>query len=538
MIKINYFNKAVIILISLACFWPCLAQTNQPDLIINEIAWMGTENSANDEWIELKNNTSQTIDLKEWTLKAEDGAPEIHLQGTIAAQGYFLLERTDETTLPEISANQIYSGALNNSGEKLFLFNPENKLIDSINCSEGWTAGDNQTKQTMERTESNWQTSQNPGGTPKTNNSPGIQETDEPETEPQLETSNDQNQSTTTPPIQEPDFTTSAESASLNQPPIAQAGPDITALTNQEIPFDGTKSTDPNKDQLNFFWNFGDGATDTQASTTHAYQHPGEYLAVLEVDDGQSTNSDSIKINIYSDNLIISEFIPNPKGKDSENEWIEIYNKGNQVADLSNWQLDDIAQGSKPFTFSRHTLITPKQFIVFQRTITKLALNNDEDQVRLIYPNGEIASEISYFADKKEGQSVAFDGTNYFWTTIPTPGTTNIISDQTTEKTAANPSNNPKLRPQKSLTPFPAAEINFNQSETLQAQEAKSENNSLKIDPQHKFVISAKENGQAAIVHQTFPANKIPELILILSIIISGSLLIGWWIIIKQRKAA
>ena len=48
------------------------------------------------EWIELYNNTGSAVDLTGWTLKATDGTPDIALQGTIPAHGYFLLERQDE----------------------------------------------------------------------------------------------------------------------------------------------------------------------------------------------------------------------------------------------------------------------------------------------------------------------------------------------------------------------------------------------------------------------------------------------------------
>lgn len=149
------------------------------DVIINEIAWMGTNISANDEWIELYNNTDNNINLEGWFLKSEDGTPEIKLTGIISANGFFLLERTDDETVANITADQIYKGALGNMGEKLKLYDNSGNLIDMINCSTGWFGGDNKTKQTMERKNSqisgtissNWQTSQKPGGTPRTKNS-------------------------------------------------------------------------------------------------------------------------------------------------------------------------------------------------------------------------------------------------------------------------------------------------------------------------------------------------------------------------------
>ena len=43
----------------------------------------------------------------------------ISLEGTISAHGFFLLERTDDATVANIDADQIYAGGLNNNGENL-----------------------------------------------------------------------------------------------------------------------------------------------------------------------------------------------------------------------------------------------------------------------------------------------------------------------------------------------------------------------------------------------------------------------------------
>jgi hypothetical protein len=160
-----------------------IIEINTLPVVINEIAWMGTSISFNNEWIEIFNNTNQTINLTDWILKATDGIPEIRLEGEILAKGLYLLERTDDNTIPEIRADQIYTGALGNSGEDLKIFDNSGKLIDSVACGEDWFAGDNKTKQTMERknpllsgnNSENWATSQNPGGTPKNQNSQYLQ---------------------------------------------------------------------------------------------------------------------------------------------------------------------------------------------------------------------------------------------------------------------------------------------------------------------------------------------------------------------------
>ncbi|ARI77925.1 phospholipase D-like domain-containing protein [Halobacillus mangrovi] len=134
------------------------------DVVVSEVAWMGTNVSYNDEWIELYNNTFSSISLDGWTINAVDGSPAIELSGTIPAGGYFLLERTDDSTVSDITADLIYSGSLSNSGETLELRDDGQAVIDTV---DNWYAGDNDTKASMERTDttvsgtdaSNWFTS-------------------------------------------------------------------------------------------------------------------------------------------------------------------------------------------------------------------------------------------------------------------------------------------------------------------------------------------------------------------------------------------
>lgn len=176
----SLINQLPALVVLIFLFFPFFIQANNPlDVVINEIAWMGTVLSYNDEWIELYNNTEQSLNLESWVLKAGDGSPKINLTGSIPANGFYLLERTDDNTVPNIPADQIYTGILENKGEYLELYDNLGNLIDSINGSSGWFGGDKSTKQTMERKDprlpgnhsDNWGTSQKPGGTPKAKNS-------------------------------------------------------------------------------------------------------------------------------------------------------------------------------------------------------------------------------------------------------------------------------------------------------------------------------------------------------------------------------
>ncbi|KKQ27910.1 MAG: Mucin-2 [Candidatus Magasanikbacteria bacterium GW2011_GWC2_37_14] len=115
-------------------------------IIINEIAWMGTgptPDQKNDEWLELYNNTEAEIDLSTWQILINSQPLTWNKINTkISAGGYYLLERTDDSSVVNIPADGFFtiSGGLNNSGANLKLVN-NGQTIDEINCVSGWYAG-------------------------------------------------------------------------------------------------------------------------------------------------------------------------------------------------------------------------------------------------------------------------------------------------------------------------------------------------------------------------------------------------------------
>jgi cysteine-rich repeat protein len=146
-------------------------------VVISEVAWMGTNVSAYDEWIELYNLGSTSQSLDGWSLVAADGSPSIALSGVIPAGGYFLLERSDDSTVPEVVADVIYTGALSNTFERLLLLDPSGAVVDETPTGDSWAAGDSSSRATMYRVDpyaSSWATSTKPYsggyGTPKAAN--------------------------------------------------------------------------------------------------------------------------------------------------------------------------------------------------------------------------------------------------------------------------------------------------------------------------------------------------------------------------------
>ncbi|MCX7616137.1 MAG: lamin tail domain-containing protein [Patescibacteria group bacterium] len=165
-----------------SCSFSTTQSPQRQSLIFNEIAWMGTTQSASDEWIEIKNISSQPINLSGWQIVDKNEEIKINLKEaatkTLLPGKFLLLERTDDNSVPAVSADLIYTGSLANSGEDLRLFDPNCNLADEVLASPSWPAGDNSSKRTMERNQSNlaWHTSSVVGGTPRQENSSPYQQ--------------------------------------------------------------------------------------------------------------------------------------------------------------------------------------------------------------------------------------------------------------------------------------------------------------------------------------------------------------------------
>jgi len=238
--------------------------------------------------------------------------------------------------------------------------------------------------------------------------------------------------STTTPPAtQQQTATPSAQttiqytsSVRQNRVPIALAGDDVVVNVGTMVEFNGQGSTDADGNSLSYAWNFGDGRTEAGMAVSHQYSFPGTYYAVLTVSDGSYTGSDQLAVNVYASGIIISEFLSNPEGADEKNEWIEIHNGGERVADIGLWMLMD--RSGKKFTLPAHTYIKGGGYLVLSSDATGITLNNSNEELSLLYPNGEISDKVSFAETAKEGYSAALFGDKFLWTNALTPGYANL----------------------------------------------------------------------------------------------------------------
>ncbi len=141
------------------------------NVIFNEIAWMGSVDAPNGEWMELKNLSAAETDLAGWRILDPSGniAVTFDNDARIAPNGLLLLAHASATFAGGAAPGKTYAGTMRNTGDDLALIDASCHVSDFVQASAaGWPAGNNTTKQTMERSRdaSGWQTSADAGGTP------------------------------------------------------------------------------------------------------------------------------------------------------------------------------------------------------------------------------------------------------------------------------------------------------------------------------------------------------------------------------------
>jgi hypothetical protein len=132
--------------------------------------------------------------------------------------------------------------------------------------------------------------------------------------------------------------------------------------------------------------------------------------------------------------MIISEFLPNPIGKDAEGEWIELFNDSENAVNLNGWQIKDAS--GKTFFFKNK--IDPGEYLVFDYKTTKISLNNNTETLFLYDPKGNLIDKAEFVGAAPEGKSLIRQNSQFIFTDEPTPGAANKLSRQGEAKMTPN----------------------------------------------------------------------------------------------------
>ncbi|HSX43845.1 MAG TPA: lamin tail domain-containing protein [Candidatus Saccharimonadales bacterium] len=160
----------------------------------------------------------------------------------------------------------------------------------------------------------------------------------------------------------------------------------------------------------------------TVAASSNSSQ-PTEFAASAQV-LGQQTET---SVNGAQANLQIIELLPNPASPetDEEDEFVELYNAGDQAVDLSGYKIEAGSTYAYSYVIPSGS-IEPHEYRVFSSGNSPLTLANSAGQAHLVDPNGQIISTTDPYKDAPEGQAWALIDGAWVWTATPTPATTNI----------------------------------------------------------------------------------------------------------------
>lgn len=244
--------------------------------------------------------------------------------------------------------------------------------------------------------------------------------------------------------------------ALANRAPILSMNVPVNGATNTKLAFSAEDSTDPDGDNLTYQWSFGDGNSATGEIVSHAYTKAGRYRVKLTIDDsrgGKDTGERTVTLEsapaepqvlgisttayaVGTSEIMLNEIFPAPpKG---EEEWIELYNQGNETAYMAGWLLKDAS--GRVFTLTADTTILPHGFFILKKSQTRLALNNTGDTVILLNPIGEIIDETSYPAAKIGASWARDENDEWDWTSAPTPLADNILNTPEESSSASSAS--------------------------------------------------------------------------------------------------
>ena len=353
-----------------------MPQTVDANVYINEVAWMGTAVSANDEWIELYNDGAESIDLSGWKLIAQDDDPDISLSGSIAAGSYFLLERTDDLSVPDLSADLIYSGSLGNTGEVLVLRDSLGSQVDKVESGANWSiGGNNAAKYTPQRQEdASWITGV---ATPKARNT---------------------TESTATSSLPDPgsggttNKKTGESGGGYKQKVYAYAGEERYVTVGADTMFEGYAVDQSNKriTTARYTWTFGDGEKRTGKEVYYAYKEPGTYVAVLNISAHTQKAQAKFVVHAVPANVSISDV------KHGDGGYVEIENFSDTEQSLAGWKLKGVNSKKKTrmFTFPDSTILLPTTAVRFSAYTTRLPLSS-KSPIALLYPDEKVASEYN-----------------------------------------------------------------------------------------------------------------------------------------------
>lgn len=378
------------------------------EIIITEVAWMGTSSSQYEEWVELYNDGSEDVLLSGWKLFKTGGTTLFSPTGTIPTGSYYLICRSTSTLTDPLGGTcnekgTFGGGGMNNTNDQLILKDGSGTAKETIDASGGWPAGDSSTKQTMQKSGPTWITAVATPGAATVTDDPNPPPDDDPTPDPDPTPNPD--------PTPKPTVDPKEKIEKIQPDPIYKAHmiiPDF-GTAGIAIPMKATVLADNKLNTLRgrFEWTMGDGGSYKFVKNipiNHTFYYPGTYTVTMQYySDRFKTEPDTIHrktITIVPDDLEILGY--------SINDGLQIKNNAGKEIALDGWV---IQSNNQEFIFPKFTTISKGQTLSLSPRTLGITLS--KESILLLNPSREVVTGYSYryqepeipdepFADKPE----------------------------------------------------------------------------------------------------------------------------------------
>ncbi|MEQ9264433.1 MAG: PKD domain-containing protein [Balneolaceae bacterium] len=429
-------------------------------VVFSEVFYDTPGTDSQEEWIELYNGTSNSVDLSNWTITDNNGTGSTFTipGGTTISSGTYLTIAVNSTGFNALYSfdADVYGSipALNNSGDALLLNDATSTLIDAVAWEGGASSG----------VPSGWGSSSSPSAPTGSSITRTNVTTDTDTFSDWSVVSGNGN-----PQVQP-----------TNAAPVAVANGPYAGNTGASIAFSSSGSSDSDGTIASYSWTFGDGNSSTLANPTHSYSSAGSYTVQLTVTDnlgatGVSSTSATVT-DISGTGVLFSEVFYDTPGTDSQEEWIEIYNGTGSDVDLSSWTITDNNGTGSVYTFPANTTILDATYLTVAINSTGFnalysfdadiygsipALNNTGDALLLKNDSGQTVDAVAWEGGASGGVPTGWGSTSS--PTAPTGSSitrTNVTTDTDTfsDWSVASANGDPQVQP--SANADPTAVIN------------------------------------------------------------------------------
>jgi len=329
-------------------------------LIINELfPYPGDD----DEFIEIKNNSSSTVDLSGW--KLADLVKQFSLSGTIAGGKLKVFEKS----LTGIALN-------NSTKEVVSLINPSGAVAGRVSYSK---AIKDQSYSFGEDKKWHWTETVTPG-----------------------EENIIQN--------------TEAAATKTDHELVWKIKYDPRAKVGEKVLFDATKTLDTRGGRIIFGWDFGEGRIASGNKLEYVFSTSGSHNVIIQATSTAGTvDNKQIKVMVYPSDIkygsgvIFSEISPNPE---SDDEYIKIKNIATGTVDISNWKL---MYKTNIYQIPTGTYISAGDYLTFYKPITGFSLSNTGGELELRLADDALADTVE-FGKSKVGQIYTLKNNGWVWT--------------------------------------------------------------------------------------------------------------------------